>query len=109
MGVLNQHIFKVTPRTAVRTRWLFYALDDVRIRAERAAHGGSGLVHVRRGDLLDYLVATPPEKEQGFIEETLDTHDARIRTEEAALEKLRQVKHGLMDDLLTGRVGTNPM
>lgn len=30
--------------------------------------------------------------------------DAHIRAEEVALEKLRQVKHGLMDDLLTGRV-----
>jgi hypothetical protein len=27
--------------------------------------------------------------------------DARIRTEEAELAKLRQVKRGLMDDLLT--------
>jgi len=31
-------------------------------------------------------------------------HDARIRVEEAELARLRQVKHGLMDDLLTGRV-----
>jgi hypothetical protein len=31
-------------------------------------------------------------------------HDARIRAEEAELAKLRRVKRGLMDDLLTGRV-----
>jgi hypothetical protein len=31
-------------------------------------------------------------------------HDARIRAEEAELARLRQVKRGLMDDLLTGRV-----
>jgi hypothetical protein len=30
--------------------------------------------------------------------------NARIRTEEAVLAKRRQVKCGLMDDLLTGRV-----
>jgi type I restriction enzyme M protein len=33
-----------------------------------------------------------------------DAHDARIRAEEAVLAKRRQVKRGLMDDLLTGRV-----
>jgi hypothetical protein len=31
-------------------------------------------------------------------------HDIRIRAGEAELARLRQVKRGLMDDLLTGRV-----
>ena len=38
------------------------------------------------------------------IATALDAQDARSRAEEAAVDKLRQVKHGLMDDLLTGRV-----
>jgi len=46
----------------------------------------------------------PLYQEQCRIAAVLDAHDARIRAEEAALEKLRQVKRGLMDDLLTGRV-----
>lgn len=31
-------------------------------------------------------------------------HGVRVRAEEAALAKMRQVKRGLMDDLLIGRV-----
>jgi len=104
LGVLNQHIFKVTPRAGIRTLWFYYALDDVRQRAERAAHGGSGLVHVRRGDLMRYLIAVPSGTEQDALEAVLATHDARIRAEEAYRDKLRLVKAGLMDDLLTGRV-----
>lgn len=46
----------------------------------------------------------PPVEEQHRIAHVLNGHDARIRAEEAALHKLRQVKRGLMDDLLTGRV-----
>jgi type I restriction enzyme S subunit len=42
--------------------------------------------------------------EQRRIAKVLDAHDARIRAEEATLDKLHQVKRGLMDDLLTGRV-----
>jgi type I restriction enzyme S subunit len=34
----------------------------------------------------------------------IDAHDARIRAEEAYRDKLKLLKKGLMDDLLTGRV-----
>lgn len=46
----------------------------------------------------------PSHNEQKAIARCLDAHDARIRAEAAGLAKLRQVKRGLMDDLLTGRV-----
>ena len=49
-------------------------------------------------------ILMPRVTEQESIAAILDAHDARIRAEEAALAKLRQVKRGLMDDLLTGRV-----
>jgi type I restriction enzyme, S subunit len=84
--------------------WFYYALDQVRQRAERHAHGGSGLVHVRRGDLQAYEIATPDESEQARIEDVLEAHDARIRTEETYRGKLLLLKKGLMQDLLTGRV-----
>lgn len=103
-GILNQHIFKVTPKTGVRKLWFYYALDDVRQRVERMAHGGSGLVHIRRPDLCEYLVATPREDEQERIEKAISTHDESIAAEEAYLRKLKFIKKGLMQDLLTGRV-----
>src|SRR5947209_3634990 len=40
IGALNQHIFKATEKPNVNRRWLFYALDEVRQKAEHAAHGG---------------------------------------------------------------------
>ncbi|MEA3377632.1 MAG: restriction endonuclease subunit S [Chloroflexota bacterium] len=59
---------------------------------------------ISKGDLAALNVVLPPAIEQRRIATVLDAHDARIRAEEAALDKLRQVKRGLMDDLLTGRV-----
>ncbi len=106
-GILNQHIFKVTPKPGVRQRWFYYALDEIRQRVERVAHGGSGLVHIRRSDLCEYLIATPDEEEQERIENTIETHDERIDQEEAYLVKLKAIKRGLMQDLLTGRVRVN--
>lgn len=55
-------------------------------------------------DIAPLLVPLPSVPEQSRVVEAVDAHDARIQAEEATLEKLRQVKRGLMDDLLTGRV-----
>jgi type I restriction enzyme S subunit len=59
---------------------------------------------------IDYRVFSslplllPPEKEQQQIVAMLDAQDARLRAEEACCDKLKQLKKGLMHDLLTGRV-----
>jgi type I restriction enzyme S subunit len=107
MGVLNQHIFKVTPKQGIRLKWLYYAFDEIRQRAERAAHGGSGLVHVRREDLQKYLLPKPDEAEQERIEKILESKDSNLQTEEHYLLKLKLLKKGLMHDLLTGKVRVN--
>jgi len=54
--------------------------------------------------LRPLLIPVPRPEEQQRIADVYEAHDARIRAEEAALEKLRQVKRGLMDDLLMGKV-----
>lgn len=54
--------------------------------------------------LAGIVLAKSPYAEQKAIIEALDAHDTRIASEEAHLNKLRQVKQALMDDLLTGRV-----
>jgi type I restriction enzyme, S subunit len=106
-GVLNQHIFKVAPKDGTDPNWFFHALDVVRGRVERTAHGGSGLVHVRRGDLLGYDVPTPPLPEQRRIAEILDTVDEAIRKTEQVIAKLQQMNEGLHHDLLTRGIDDN--
>ena len=55
-------------------------------------------------ELAEVPVPAPNFSEQLKIVDALDALDARIRAEEAVLAKRRQVKRGLMDDLLTGKV-----
>ncbi len=50
------------------------------------------------------LFIVPSLEEQSRIVSALDSNATRIRAEEAVLAKRRQLKRGLMDDLLTGRV-----
>jgi len=61
-----------------------------------------GLVVPSLKNLRTLKILLPSTEEQDAIVAALDAHDARIRTGEAELAKLRQVKRGLMDDLLAG-------
>lgn len=106
-GLLNQHIFKVIPKEGVDQGWLFYALDEVRQRVERDAHGASGLVHVKKDDLCKYRVSQPNPLEQHAIATILDTMDEAIRRTETVLAKLQQVKAGMLHDLLTRGLDEN--
>lgn len=103
-GLLNQHIFRVEPTRGQQVDWFCLALDDVRQRVERAAHGGSGLVHVRRGDLLAYRIPTPPLAEQERIADMVRGLQSRLDCEQEHVSKLASIRRGLADDLLTGRV-----
>jgi type I restriction enzyme, S subunit len=65
---------------------------------------GTTFKAISKSDLKDLKVVLPSIAEQHRISTVLDAHDARIRAEEVVLAKRRQVKRGLMADLLTGRV-----
>ncbi len=85
-GLLNQHIFRVQEKNGTNPRWLFFALDKVRQKAEQEAHGGSGLVHIKRGDLLKYLIECPPPLQQDHIASILDAIENAIAKTETLIE-----------------------
>ncbi len=70
--------------------------------------GGLAQQHFNVGEMKELLVAVPTLKEQEVIEERLWSIRRRMRTEIAHLSKLRSLKLGLMQDLLTGKVPVKP-
>ena len=94
------------PTKEIYGPWLSYiyrhSLSQRQILAQ--AVGSTGMVNLNTGILSSLAIAKPDYDEQVSIITILEAHDARIASEEADLNKLRQVKKGLMDDLLTGRV-----
>ena len=66
---------------------------------------GSGVPTLNRNDVHDYSVSIPCDpKEQVFIATVLSDIDAEIATLETKLTKARQLKTGMMQELLTGRI-----
>src|SRR5262249_10730248 len=64
----------------------------------------TNLASINSTQLKAFPIPCPTKEEQERIIVILHAQDTRITTEEANLNKLKQIKKGLMDDLLTGRV-----
>ena len=65
---------------------------------------GMDIPHLSKSEILAPLISIPPESEQVAIANRLTSVDAKLTAETNSALKLRTLKHGLMDDLLTGRV-----
>jgi type I restriction enzyme S subunit len=78
--------------------------EELRRKAEAQMTGSVGQRRVPAEFFDNFKIPLFPRPEQFKIVEILDTHDARIRTEEQYSGKLKLQKKGLMHDLLTGKV-----
>jgi type I restriction enzyme S subunit len=86
-GVLNQHIYRVRPRSHVDAKWLYYALLEVTAEIEKKAHGfKTSLVHVHKSDITRAKVALTDPDEQHKIAEVLLEWDAAIEKTEKLIE-----------------------
>lgn len=103
-GVLNQHIFKVSPKVEVDKTWLYEALRAVTERVESQAHGfKSTLVHVQKSDITEQPLLLPPLDEQRRIADVFLTWDKAIFNAEQFLANSQRQKKALMQQLLTGK------
>lgn len=59
--------------------------------------------------VCDLVVTMPDQSEQTRILAALAADDAHLHAELKAVSALRDLKSGLMDDLLTGRVRVAPL
>jgi type I restriction enzyme S subunit len=96
------HCYSVVPKD-IDNRFLYHALkgEEPRIMALRV---GSGLPNVQKTALLAFQVRCPEtSEEQSAIATALSDMDAEITAVEARLAKTRDLKQGMMQELLTGR------
>jgi type I restriction enzyme S subunit len=85
--------------------YLGFALNTPEINRQKASRGqGDAVVHIGSSSLADISLLLPPLPEQTAIAEVLSDMDAEIEALETKLTKARQVKQGMMQELLTGRI-----
>lgn len=107
---LNSHLFLVRPKdpAAIRQRFAFHIFRSPAFQEFiEQQKSGSTLAGLGESKFLRFQVPTPDLEEQQRFTEVLDTLDTTIRQTEAIIEKLKQVKQGLLHDLLTRGIDAN--
>jgi type I restriction enzyme, S subunit len=105
-GVVTADIIRLRPDlSVVDVRWLSAALNgDAVKRQVQAITAGVTRPKVTLADFRKLRVACPPKTEQVTMGDRIETVETLLADEFARLGKLSNLKHGLMHDLLTGRV-----
>lgn len=85
--------------------FLGYALNMPDAARQKASFGqGDAVVHISAAALAQVSLSLPSRDEQSAIAAVLFDVDAEISALEARRDKARAVKHGMMQQLLTGRM-----
>lgn len=91
----------------VNVRWLSYLLSSSPYRKllQDSATGTSGsMKNISKGVLLNLQISYPIIEEQTAIAIILSDMDTELAALEARRDKARQLKQGMMQELLTGRI-----
>ncbi|MDT3776346.1 restriction endonuclease subunit S [Nitrospira sp. MA-1] len=98
----SEHAIVVTASARTDTRWLTFVLGEMQLN-HYSESSAQPVLTVSK--LLKLEVAHPPTKaEQEAIAAILSDMDAEIAALETKLTKTRQLKQGMMQELLTGRI-----
>ncbi len=85
--------------------FLSYLLNTPRVQALKASRGqGDAVVHISSAALAEIEVSMPGLDEQTAIAETLSEMDGSIDLLQTKLDKAMEIKQGMMQALLTGRI-----
>ena len=103
----NQRIGKIVPisnRLSLTFLYSFFLSKAHAVRMKETATG-STVRHTSTKSIYSSLIAIPPTiEEQEAISTILSDMDSEITTLEEKLSKARQLKQGMMQELLTGRI-----
>ena len=98
----SEHAIVVTASARTDISWLTFILGEMRLNQYSESSAQPGLSVSK---LLSLDVAHPPTKaEQAAVATILSDMDTEIAAIEAKLAKARQLKQGMMQELLTGRI-----
>ncbi|HEU4470713.1 MAG TPA: restriction endonuclease subunit S [Flavisolibacter sp.] len=85
----------------------FFLNSNLAIKQRRKMGQGNAVVHIYSRDLAQLLVPFPPIKEQEQIATTLLTIDEKLEILQIRIENYQELKKGLMQQLLTGKLRVN--
>ena len=99
----NQGFKSLVAHESICNEWLYYMVHIFRFKMmERAI--GSTFLEISKKDLSELDIAVPTFPEQCAIAQVLSDMDDEIGQLEKKLAKCQQIKQGMIQELLTGRI-----
>jgi len=102
----NQGIIAFDCGEEMRTEYLYYYLNYI-MDYIIALSGVSTFPEVSLTDIRNLNIPVPPKEDQEYIEQVLQSADESLTEERQVKQELQELKRGLMQDLLTGKVRMN--
>lgn len=99
----NQGFKSLIVNDSINNEWLYYLVCTLKPKMIEKAIG-STFLEISKSDLSSIVIHVPPFEEQIAIATILFEMDAEIERLEKKLAKYRQIKQGMMQELLTGRI-----
>jgi type I restriction enzyme, S subunit len=99
----NQGFKNFIPFDGIDVEFLYYSLQTQKQKFISLC-GGSTFLEIGKNQLSEFLIELPLLPEQIEIANILSDMDAEIGSIESKLTKTRQLKQGMMHELLTGRI-----
>ena len=105
--ITNQTFIGLVPNKTVNVEYLFYKMSFEESRLNEMATGTT-ISYLSREQFEKYEITTPStEEEQTAIANVLSSMDKEIITLNTKLEKYRNLKTAMMQQLLTGKIRLN--
>lgn len=99
----SQAILGIRTKSSLAYEFLYYYLASIKEKVKNIGQQGTQ-ANLNKRMVQDFQIPLPPLPEQTAIAAVLSDMDAEITGLEAKLTKARQLKQGMMQELLTGRI-----
>jgi type I restriction enzyme S subunit len=102
---LAQRVLTLQTNPKLLSDFLFYLLMDFSIRRQfEYLSSGSTVTGIKQSQFRNIYIKFPDKVEQKKIVDAIRKLDCALFTKERQLKKLKHIKVGLMQDLLTGNI-----
>lgn len=104
--IINQRSIILNLKESIESKFMYYHLNSDFIRTKIFKESKPGTqIYINTNDVLDLLVYYPKSiKEQNRIANLLSDMDSEIENLEKKLNKVKQLKQGIIEQLLTGKI-----
>lgn len=86
----------------VDKEFFYNTLEMLTKYIEEKAHGASALVHTQKSEMENFYIPIPKIEEQTAIANILSDMDKEVEKLQLKLNKYKNIKRGMMEELLTG-------